>query len=57
MNFTRLLTTVVPLHYDITIQPDLKELVFQGHEKITIKVRCEARFLLFLLVSEFIDQN
>lgn len=36
--FERLPKTVVPVHYDITIKPDLVKLVFEGHESVTLKV-------------------
>ena len=36
--FERLPKSVVPLHYEITIKPDLVKLVFEGHENITLKV-------------------
>ena len=36
--FERLPKNIVPVHYDITIKPDLVKLVFEGHESITLKV-------------------
>lgn len=37
--FERLPKSVVPVHYEITIKPDLVKLVFEGHESVTLKVR------------------
>lgn len=36
--FQRLSKSVVPVHYDITIKPDLVKLVFEGTEEISLKV-------------------
>ena len=36
--FERLPKSVVPIHYEITIKPDLFKLVFEGHESVTLKV-------------------
>ena len=40
--FERLPKSVVPVHYDITIKPDLVQLAFEGNEIISLKV-----FLIF----------
>lgn len=36
--FERLPKSVVPVHYEITIKPDLVKLVFEGHESVTLNV-------------------
>lgn len=36
--FERLPKNIVPVHYDITIKPDLVKLVFEGNESITLNV-------------------
>ena len=36
--FERLPKSVVPVHYEITIKPDLFKLVFEGTENVTLKV-------------------
>ena len=36
--FERLPKSVIPVHYEITIKPDLFELVFEGTEKVTLTV-------------------
>lgn len=36
--FERLPKNVIPVHYEITIKPDLVKLVFEGHESVTLKV-------------------
>ncbi|OYY88968.1 MAG: peptidase M1 [Sphingomonas sp. 28-66-16] len=42
---TQLPTTVVPLHYDITVDPDAKAMSFTGAETITVDVRQPTRTL------------
>ena len=36
--FERLPKNVQPIHYEITIKPDLVKLVFDGYENVTLKV-------------------
>lgn len=36
--FKRLSRCVIPLHYDITLQPDLEKFVFSGKETIYVTV-------------------
>ena len=36
--FERLPKSIVPIHYEISIKPDLVKLVFEGSENITLKV-------------------
>jgi len=36
--FERLPKSVVPVHYEITIKPDLVKLVFEGTQSVTLKV-------------------
>lgn len=39
--FERLPTNVVPIHYDITIRPDLVKCTFSGEEAVDIQVKQE----------------
>ena len=51
--FERLPKTVIPIHYDISIKPDLVRLVFQGKESVTIKVICSLKHCIWFFIVTY----
>lgn len=51
-SFERLPKSVVPVNYDLTIKPDLNQLVFEGTEDVTLKVNS-----LILVIFQFLCFN
>lgn len=53
-HFERLPTSVLPVNYEITIKPDLVNLVFEGNETVTLKVSLICTWLFLLTFNSYV---
>lgn len=55
--FSRLPTLVTPVHYELTIQPDLVKFVFEGSVKITVNINQATKEVVLNAAELVVDKS